>query len=84
MAAARLQLVGCVYRFVTCVKEELLSIQLVRMKSKQSRDHSDSDYVSRVEVDRKGAEFTADWAWIIWDVNSHVTPDAVLRDRLQK
>ena len=48
-----------ILRFVTCVKEELLSIQLMRMNyvPKHSRDHTDSQYVSYVGIDRMGAEF---------------------------
>ena len=38
------QLVDCVFCFVTCIKEELLSIQLMQIVAKCSRDHA--GYVS--------------------------------------
>jgi len=45
-------IVDCVFRFihVTCVKEELLNIQLTRMNyiPKHSQDHVDSEYISRM------------------------------------
>jgi len=36
--------------FITCVKEELVNIQFMRMNyaTKHSRDHDDSEYVSHV------------------------------------
>ena len=47
-----------ILRFQTFIKEELLIIQSMRTNyvPKHSRDDTDSEYVSYVEVDRKGAE----------------------------
>ena len=46
-------------RFVTCVKEDFLNIQLTRMIyiPEHSRDHADSKYVSYIGIDHKGAKF---------------------------
>jgi len=43
-------IVDCVFHFISCVKQELLNIQLMRMNyiPKHSRHHADSEYVSYV------------------------------------
>ena len=43
-----------IFRFITCVEDELLNVNYVL---KHSRDHADSEYVSYVGVDRKGTKF---------------------------
>jgi len=47
------------FRFVTCIKEEPLNIQLMRMNyvPKHSQNLAASEFLSYVWIDGKGAEF---------------------------